>query len=69
MNNSLPIPCGKECPDRSPTCHGECEKYAEFVRLNELRKAGKLEKLETDYALWSQRVRIKEKKRRSHRKK
>ena len=24
-------PCVKECPDRSPTCHAECEKYAEFA--------------------------------------
>lgn len=24
-------PCVKECPDRSPTCHGECEKYAAYA--------------------------------------
>ena len=23
-------PCEKNCPDRSPTCHGECEKYLEY---------------------------------------
>lgn len=24
-------PCAKDCPDRSPTCHGECERYAAFA--------------------------------------
>lgn len=23
-------PCVKECPNRSPTCHGDCEKYLEY---------------------------------------
>lgn len=27
MNN----PCVKDCPDRSATCHAECEKYAAFA--------------------------------------
>ena len=25
-------PCKKNCPDRSGTCHSECEQYLEFVR-------------------------------------
>lgn len=24
-------PCVKECPDRSPTCRGECEKYTAYA--------------------------------------
>ena len=24
------MPCFKECPGRSPTCHGECEPYLKF---------------------------------------
>lgn len=27
MNN----PCVKDCPRRSPACHGSCEKYAAFA--------------------------------------
>ena len=23
-------PCVKDCPNRSPTCHGDCEKYLEY---------------------------------------
>ena len=23
-------PCARDCPDRSPTCHGECQKYLDF---------------------------------------
>ena len=29
------IPCIRECPDRSPTCHGKCEKYQDFVKDRE----------------------------------
>ncbi len=28
-------PCVKECPDRSPTCHGECEKYMAYAAWRE----------------------------------
>lgn len=24
-------PCRRDCPDRSPTCHAECEAYREFA--------------------------------------
>lgn len=27
-------PCSQDCPDRSPTCHSECEKYQEFQKKN-----------------------------------
>lgn len=27
MNN---IPCPRTCPDRSPTCHGSCQKYLQW---------------------------------------
>lgn len=31
-------PCVNDCPGRSPTCHGSCEKYAAFkVALEEKR--------------------------------
>lgn len=26
-------PCRKDCPNRSPTCHGECDAYAEYFEL------------------------------------
>jgi hypothetical protein len=25
-------PCEKNCPNRSPTCHGKCEKYQLFFK-------------------------------------
>ena len=25
------IPCSQDCPDRSPTCHAKCERYARYV--------------------------------------
>lgn len=32
-------PCGKNCPERSITCHGTCERYAEFwAKCEEARK-------------------------------
>ena len=24
-------PCDRKCPNRSPTCHAECDKYREFA--------------------------------------
>lgn len=37
-------PC-KDCQDRSPTCHGKCERYAEYAKycaeLNERRYKSK----------------------------
>ena len=40
-------PCVKNCPDRTPTCHGECEKYARYAawceeRRHERARIGKL---------------------------
>ena len=36
--NSIPVngggpqsPCVPRCPNRSPTCHAECDKYREFA--------------------------------------
>lgn len=25
-------PCRRDCPERSPKCHGACERYAEYSR-------------------------------------
>ena len=27
MRRDVETDCPQDCPDRSPTCHGECEKY------------------------------------------
>ena len=39
----LPAPC-KDCTERHPGCHSECEKYAEYSReraeLSKSRRAG-----------------------------
>ena len=51
----MEIPCVKDCPDRTPTCHGKCEKYkayaawraeerkkrAEEARIRNIMNAGK----------------------------
>ncbi len=38
---AVPNPCTKDCPKRSPTCHGECEEYLAFFeerqRINQER--------------------------------
>lgn len=37
----IPVPC-KDCPDRHYKCHSECEKYAEYDRINkEIREEKK----------------------------
>ncbi len=28
----MEIPCAKDCPDRSITCHGKCERYAAWKK-------------------------------------
>ena len=48
-------PCVRECPDRSPTCHGTCEKYTEW------RKQHNRELEERHYLQSLQRTRGKEK--------
>lgn len=41
-------PCKKGCPDRTPTCHSECEKYLSYyehcrARGKERRKQGDID--------------------------
>lgn len=41
-------PCHKKCPERSPTCHSECERYEKFARerremLDERKKQNVIE--------------------------
>lgn len=33
-------PCVKDCPERSATCHADCEKYARFAAWCERRREG-----------------------------
>lgn len=35
-------PCKKDCPDRSSTCHAECEKYLAFHEHNKREHAKNL---------------------------
>ena len=32
------IPCPRDCPERSPTCHGTCERYAAAVEREKQRR-------------------------------
>ena len=41
----LKPPCTKDCPDRSRTCHGECERYQAF----EKEKFAEYERREMEY--------------------
>ena len=41
-------PCGRDCPDRSETCHGTCEKYKAFYSENAERLARKRRILDAD---------------------
>lgn len=36
-------PCRRECPDRSPTCHGGCDKYREWAEAREVLKKSQRE--------------------------
>ena len=31
-------PCDRDCPERSPTCHGSCERYAVYDRERKQRR-------------------------------
>ena len=31
-------PCAQDCPNRSATCHAECEEYAAWAKENEQRR-------------------------------
>ena len=42
--NSVKIPCKPDCPDRSETCHGTCEKYKKYCEEN-----GKVKKKEKEW--------------------
>lgn len=36
INGGGPMPpCRKDCPDRSPTCHANCEAYRAFTKERE----------------------------------
>lgn len=47
----MKAPC-KDCPDRSVTCHANCEKHREFATANaEQRKQRHIENVGRQYAI------------------
>lgn len=47
----MQAPC-KDCPDRSVTCHAECEKYRELATTNaEQRKQRHIENVGRQYTI------------------
>ena len=34
----MKYPCIRDCPDRSPTCHGDCAAYLEWRKLREAER-------------------------------
>ncbi len=37
-------PCFRDCPDRTPTCHGKCEKYQAYAKWCEEVRQKRAEK-------------------------
>lgn len=47
----MKVPCEKNCPDRSMTCHSTCKEYLDFVKERKLAKEKKYREDNIDYAL------------------
>lgn len=46
----MKIPCGKNCPDRSATCHAECAKYLDFrAWCDQAREQERQQRIPTGY--------------------
>ena len=58
-------PC-KDCPDRTPGCHGKCEKYLDYrARLDAMKEEErKRKRLEYDLYMSSRHAKTYEKRRR-----
>lgn len=59
-----PNPCSQDCPDRSPTCHSECEKYCVFFIFNTINRALKDKEQRLKNDLWESSRHNKKRKRR-----
>ena len=57
-------PCKPDCPDRSPTCHTECPKYAAYYILNDLLRDQRYKEKQTQADIWNTYQASKKKKRR-----
>jgi len=40
----MKIPCVKDCPDRTPECHADCERYAKYAAWRETIRQKRAEK-------------------------
>ena len=63
-----PPPCRQNCPDRSPTCHTDCEKYREYWEQNERRRENYYKSIKTEDYTYERCTRIERMKRKSKRK-
>lgn len=50
-------PCKRDCPDRSPTCHTECEKYRAYAAEKAAQRARRWEESQVTNALCEGRIR------------
>lgn len=41
-------PCTQDCPDLSPTCHSECEKYKDYAKKNAAERDRRYRENEVD---------------------
>lgn len=60
----LESPCKPDCPERSPTCHGECDRYFAFEICNESERNTRFREKELDNDLFKSSRHYKKKKRR-----
>lgn len=56
------VPCTRDCPGRSPTCHGSCDRYAAYVAYREHIRAARQHDTEMTRALVQGAAKIKREK-------
>lgn len=59
-----PNPCTQDCPDRSPTCHGQCDKYAVYNIFNIINRDLRYKEQHLKDDLWQTSRHSKKRKRR-----
>ena len=38
MSDIKTVPCKRDCPNRTATCHGTCKRYADYVKANTAKR-------------------------------
>lgn len=59
-----PNPCTPDCPDRTPTCHSDCEKYGLYRIINIINRDEKEKTNQLEHDLYCTSRHTKKQKRR-----